>query len=153
MHPPRRRLLTAAASASLTTAMTDLAGGQIDAVLVDAATAGAYYTQGVRAVATTDAVRSTFMPDVPTLHEEGLTGFALIGWFAAYAPAGTPGDVVAILTDMIRSAVSSQTVADVYATFAMEPFAVHGAHLDHFQRAELDKWGQAVRAAGLAGTL
>jgi tripartite-type tricarboxylate transporter receptor subunit TctC len=138
---------------SLTDAMTNLAGGQIDAVLVDAATAGPYYKQGVRPVATTGSTRPVLMPQVPTLQEEGLVGFEVIGWFAAYAPAKTPPAAVAALTDMVSHAVKSKYVTDVYATFAMEPLDLSGDLLNAFQRAELDKWGKAVRAAGLAGTL
>lgn len=138
---------------ALTDAMTNLAGGQIDAVLVDAAVAGPYYKQGVRPVATTGPTRPALMPQVPTLQEEGLPGFEVIGWFATYAPAGTPAAVAATLTDMINHAVQSRYVSDVYAMFSMEPLALSGDRLNAFQQSELDKWGKAVHAAGLAGTL
>ncbi|EER60277.1 conserved hypothetical protein [Acidovorax delafieldii 2AN] len=138
---------------ALVDAMTNLAGGQIDAVLVDAAVAGPFYKQGVRAVATTGATRPALMPQVPTLQEEGLSGFEVVGWFAAYAPAKTPPATVAVLRDMVSKAVKSKYVTDVYTNFSMEPLDFSGNELDAFQRAEFEKWGNAVQAAGLAGTL
>lgn len=138
---------------ALVDAMTNLAGGQIDAVLVDAAVAGPFYKQGVRAVASTGATRPALMPQVPTLQEEGLSGFEVVGWFAAYAPAKTPPAAVIALREMMSNAVKSKYVTDVYSNFSMEPLALSGNELDAFQRAEFDKWGKAVQAAGLAGTL
>lgn len=138
---------------SLTDAMTNLAGGQLDAVLTDAGTAGPFYKQGVRPVASTGSTRSGVMPHVPTLQEEGLAGFEVVGWFAAYAPAKTPPAAIARLREMIRNAVKSKYVSDVYGTFAMEPLELSGDELAAFQRAELDKWGKAIRAAGLDGKL
>ena len=137
----------------LTDAMTNLAGGQIDLVIVDPGTAGPFYKQGVRPVATTVASRVPQYPDVPTLQEEGLAGFDVGGWFAAYFPVNTPPAMVNTMREMLDKSLQSKYVADVYRTFSMEPFALTGDQLVAFQRQELQKWGAAVRAAGLEGKL
>lgn len=134
-------------------AMTNLAGGQLDAIIVDAAAAWPYYKQGVRPVAATGATRVSILQDVETLQEQGLAGFELLGWFAAYAPARTPAAVVNVLTDAVRRASKSKYLQDFYAAFAMEPLDLAGEQLAAFQRTEIQKWGNAVRDAGLAGTL
>lgn len=138
---------------ALTDAMTNLAGGQIDLVLVDPATAGAFYKQGVRPVATTSASRASQYPDVPTLQEEGVAGFEVVGWFAAYFPAKTPPAMVAAMREMLGNALKTKHVADVYSTFAMEPLPLLGDELAAFQSEELKTWGKAVRAAGMEGKL
>lgn len=138
---------------NFTDAMSNLASGMIDLVLVDPATAGAFYKQGVRPVATTVATRLRQYPDVPTLREEGLKDFEVVGWFAAYFPAKTPPAAVAAMREILRAALKTKYVTDVYSTFAMEPLDAAGEQLDAFQRQELDRWGKAVRAAGLQGTL
>lgn len=138
---------------NFTNAMTDLAAGEIDVVIVDAATAGSFYKHGVRPLATTSARRSELLPDVPTLQEAGVKGFDLTGWFAAYAHVNTPPAIVAALREMIRDGVNSQYVSDVYRTTGMQLLDIAGEPLASFQERELDKWGEAIRAAGLENTL
>ena len=130
-------------------AMVGLAAGQIDIVIVDAATAGPFYKQGVRPIATTAAARTALHPNVPTMKEEGLADFEIIGWFAAFYPAKTPPAAVVAMRDMFDKAMKTKHVTDVYGVFAMEPMNLAGDDLDKFQRAEFDKWGKAVRAANM----
>lgn len=79
-------------------ALTDLMGGQIQAMFDTASSCLPYITSGkVRALAVTSAKRSVALPDVPTLSESGLTGFDIATWFGLMAPAGTSKDVVAQL--------------------------------------------------------
>ena len=79
-------------------ALTDLMGGQIQAMFDTASSCLPYITSGkVRALAVTSAKRSVALPDVPTLSESGLTGFDVATWFGLMAPAGTPKEIVAQL--------------------------------------------------------
>ncbi|MGO4308070.1 Bug family tripartite tricarboxylate transporter substrate binding protein [Cupriavidus sp. RAF12] len=79
-------------------ALTDLMGGQIQAMFDTASSCLPYITSGkVRALAVTSAKRSVALPDVPSLSESGLTGFDVATWFGLMAPAGTPKEIVAQL--------------------------------------------------------
>ena len=53
------------------------------------------------------------------------------------------------LQDILRTAVKAKYVTDTHGTFSIEPLPLFGSELDAFQRAELDKWGKAVRSANL----
>jgi tripartite-type tricarboxylate transporter receptor subunit TctC len=79
-------------------ALTDLMGGQIQAMFDTASSCLPYITAGkVRALAVTASKRSASLPDVPTLSESGLTGFDVVTWFGLMAPAGTPKELLARL--------------------------------------------------------
>ncbi|MEY4099003.1 MAG: hypothetical protein RL300_174 [Pseudomonadota bacterium] len=134
---------------NLTDAVLGLASSQLDMVIVDSATAGPYYTKGVRPIATTGATRTNSFPNTPTLREEGLADFEVVGWFAAYFPAKTPAAVTATMREILKNAVKSKYVSDVRNNFAMEPLELTGDQLDAFQRSELEKWGKAIRAANM----
>ena len=134
---------------NFTDALSNLASGELDTVIVDAATAGAFYKQNVRPLASAGSSRVALYPNVPTLKEEGVADYEVDGWFAAYFPAKTPPAIAAAMRDILRDALKTKYVAEVYGTFAMEPLDLFGDRLDAFQRAELDKWGKAVKAANL----
>ena len=134
---------------NLTDALTSLSAGQLDLVIVDPGTAGAFYKNRVRAVATTGAARMDSFREVPTLREEGLDGFELVGWFATYFPAGTPPAVVQSMRDILQQALKTRYVTEVQASYSMEPLNLAGAQLAAFQREELARWRKAVQAAGL----
>ena len=128
-------------------------GGSVDAFIADLATFNPFLTKGVRPLAVAGTSRLAALPTVPTFIEEGVSGVELIGWFAAYASSATPAPVVARLRDAMRQASQSKVVKDYLTTFNAEPFDLVGDDLAAFQRVEFDKWGKAVRDAGMAGTL
>lgn len=134
---------------NLTDAMSALASGQLDTVIVDAATAGLFYKMNVRPIAVTASARTSLYPDVPTLQEEGIKDYEVVGWFASYAPVNIDPQVAQTLRDIINKALDTKYVTDVRKSFAMEPLNLSGDALNNFQRSELKKWGEAVRAANL----
>jgi tripartite-type tricarboxylate transporter receptor subunit TctC len=70
-------------------------------------------------------------------------------WFAAYAPAGTPADVVAKLSDMLVKAARSPSAAPFYQSSGTEIFTSNPEDLRKFQAAETLKWGKIIKAAGI----
>jgi tripartite-type tricarboxylate transporter receptor subunit TctC len=128
-------------------------GGSVDAFIADLATFNPFLTKGVRPLAVAGKSHLAAIPNVPTFQEEGVSGIELTGWFAAYAPAGTPALAVAKLRDAMRQASQSKVVKDYLSNFNAEPFDLVGDDLAAFQRVEFDKWGKAVRDAGMTGTL
>lgn len=133
--------------------ISDLLSGRVDIYMTDPPVMIPLLSQGVRPLGAASLSRLSIAPDVPTFDEQGLTGFEVLSWQAAYAPAGTPEPVVAALRDAMRRAASAKIVVETIAAAASEPFNLYGDELATFERAEYERWGQAIREAGLAGSL
>jgi tripartite-type tricarboxylate transporter receptor subunit TctC len=135
---------------SMAEATTALVSGEVDLVMNDAATATAFYQSGrVHPLAATGAARMAGLPNVPTLREQGLADYELTGWLAMYFPAKTPPAVVAAMRDILREAVKSSYVAEARARASYEPLELSGDQVAALQRADSEKFGKLVRAAGL----
>lgn len=102
---------------------------------------------GVRILAIAGAARSPFLPDVPTLKESGVA-FSADGWFAFYAPARTPPDMLRRLENAILAAARSTQVKDRIQAMGFEPTSTSSAELAPIQRAEFDAWANVVKVTG-----
>ena len=102
-----------------------------------------------RAAPVSTRQRSPLAPDVPTIAEAGVKGYEMTYWFAAYAPAGTPPDVVARLSDLLVKAAKSNSAAPFYQASGTEVFTSNPEELRKFQAAETLKWGKIIKAAGI----
>ena len=130
--------------------MTDLLAGRIDGYFSPASTAMGHVRAGkLTALAVTDAKRSLFMPDLPTMIEAGVADFESVLWFGLAAPAGTPQPIIdklsraaneALKSDEVAKALQAQTVARIGGT--PEAFRAHMA-------SELKRWNAVVTGAGL----
>lgn len=131
-------------------AVTDLVGGQIDMMITDAAT-GLPQVQNnrLRALGVTGLKRSPLAPDVPTIDEAGVPGYEMGYWFAAYAPAGTPDDIVQRLSELLVKATEGKAAQQFYAQTGTEPATSTPAELASFQKAESEKWGDIIKKAGI----
>jgi len=136
---------------SNTLAVTDLLGGQIDMMITDSATGLPQVQAGkLRALGVSGAQRSPLAPDVPTIAESGVKGYEMGYWFAAYAPAGTPPDVVKRLNALlVKAARSDEAKTAFYAPSGTEVFTSTPEELKAFQAAEAKKWGEIVTKAGI----
>lgn len=130
-------------------AMTDLIGGQVMLFTADFAVMLPQVKGGkVRGLAVTSTKRSAAIPELPTVNEAlGLKDYELIAYFAAFAPAGTPPDVVAKLNAAFNAAAQSKDVQDKFAPigFVVEPGTP--ASLTERTRLETVKWGKAIKDA------
>ncbi len=130
-------------------AMTDLIGGQVNMFTADFGVMVPQVKGGkVRALAVTSTTRSPLVPDVPTVNEAlGLKDYELIAYFAAFAPAGTPADIVNKLNVAINAAASSKDIQEKFASigFAVEPGTPDA--LAQRTRAETAKWAKAIKDA------
>jgi tripartite-type tricarboxylate transporter receptor subunit TctC len=98
-----------------TAAITDLLGGTIDSVFLTAAAISTYIdAKQVRALAVTGTERVGSLPDVPTFKERGISGFENGGWFAMFAPAKTPDNIVAFLNTELHKIMAEP---DIQARF------------------------------------
>lgn len=131
-------------------AVTDLLGGQIDMMITDMATGLPQVKGGkLKALGVSTRQRSPLAPDVPTIAEAGVKGYEMTYWFAAYAPAGTPPDVVAKLSELLAKAAKSSSAAPFYQASGTEIFTSNPEELRKFQAAETLKWGKIIKAAGI----
>jgi tripartite-type tricarboxylate transporter receptor subunit TctC len=131
-------------------AMADLMGGQIQVFFPDMTTALPVIRGGkVRALAVTSNTRSSYLPELPTLHEAGLRGYEASYWFAAYAPAGTPPEVVSTLNKLINEGIRSEGASAFFRSASMEPFGTSPEELRDFTRKEIANWTSSIKAAGI----
>lgn len=130
-------------------AMTDLIGGQVMMFSADFAVTLPQVKAGkIRGLAVTSSKRSAAIPELPTVNEAlGLKDYELIAYFAIYAPAGTPADVIAKLNQAANLAANSKDLQEKFAPlgFAVEP----GTPDDLAKRGvkETAKWAKAIHDA------
>jgi len=134
-------------------AMNDLLGGQVD-FMCDQTTNTTSQIKGgrIKVYGVTTKTRVASLPDVPTMHEAGLSNFEVVVWHGLYAPKGTPKPVVVTLTKALQAAIKDPTVKQRFAELGAESVpesrATPEAHRA-FLKAEIDKWGPIIKKAGV----
>ena len=129
-------------------ALTDLVGGQISAAVMTVPDIAQLQRAGkVRALAVAGAKRSEALPDVATFREQGfdLEG---TGWYAVFAPAATPPDVVDRLAKQIAQAVQTADLRAWIEKGGMEATGTTPAELAAIVKADYGKWGPVIKASG-----
>src|SRR4051794_42464 len=131
-------------------ALTDVMSGQIPMMMVDLAVAMPMIAGGkVKAYGVTSAARIKAMPELPTIAEAGLPGYAATGWFSVVAPAGTPRPIVDRLNAVMTAYLRRDDVQDRLRTLAVEPLTSSPDELQRFIASEIAKWAQVVKDAGI----
>lgn len=129
-------------------AIPDLVGGQIQLMFDNMPSALPMAKEGkIRALAQTSAKRSAAAPDVPTVAET-VPGFEATSWFAVFAPAGTPKEVVARLNAELKRVFTLPEVTDKLKTLGLEPWISTPEELTRFQAGEITKWAKVVKDSG-----
>ncbi|MEA3023362.1 MAG: hypothetical protein QOK01_2214, partial [Alphaproteobacteria bacterium] len=105
----------------------------------------------LRALAYTGQARAPDLPGVPTMTEAGLPGMEIDGgWFGAFAPAGTPPEIVAKLAHEIDAALKTPELRERFRTLALHPVGNSPAVFAPFVAAEIKSYAEMVRAAGIS---
>ncbi len=131
-------------------AMTDLVGGQIPIVVTTTSDVLEQHKGGrIRVLATSDVKRSPFLPEIPTFKELG-SDIQGTGWYAFFAPAGTPADVIERINKGLVDAVRTEAVKDRLRAFGLVPTGTSAAELGRIQKADSELWQPAVKASGFA---
>ncbi len=102
----------------------------------------------VRALAVTSKMRSSALPDVPTVAELGYKDFEASTWFAMFAPASTPPDVLEKLNKEINKITLSKAVQDVFAAQSLDVMRLDRAAAKNYILQEEQKWSQVVKQVG-----
>jgi tripartite-type tricarboxylate transporter receptor subunit TctC len=130
--------------------MTDLLAGRIDGFFSPASTAMEHVRAGkLTALAVTDATRSTFMPELPTMIEAGVPNFESVLWFGFLAPADTPRPIIDKLSRAANEALQSDDVAKVLQAQVVARIGGTPEEFARYMEAEMKRWSVVVASAGL----
>ena len=131
-------------------ALVDLMSGQLQVMFANL-TAGLPHiqTNRVRALSVTGPRRSPLLPELPTVAESAIPGYAVTSYFGALVPAGTQPAIIARLNSEIIKAVHAADVQAKLAADAAEPAGGSPEEFAAFIKSEISRWGKVVKTAGL----
>jgi len=128
----------------------DTVAGQVQLMMPNLLTALPHVKSGrLRALGVTSAKRSAGVPDVPTIAQAGVPGYEAIQWYGLLAPAGTPREIVTKLHGEIVKILAAPDTREKLSSDGAEPVGSTPEQFAAFIRAETDKWGKVVKAAGI----
>lgn len=132
-------------------ALVDVMGGQIAMMFDQVSTSGPQVRGGkVRALGVTTKARSAVLPEVPTLHEQGLTDFEDVTWNGIVAPAATPKDVLNRLHGAVAKALSNPELQKKYLERGIELVASRSPEdFSAYVKSEAEGFARLVREAGI----
>jgi tripartite-type tricarboxylate transporter receptor subunit TctC len=132
-------------------AISALLAGDVQVAFASSALSLPYVRAGrLRALAYTGRARASYLPDVPTMIEAGVPDFEVdSGWQGLYVPADCPREIVAKLQGEVLAALGSPQVRERIAALGLEPVGSTPAEFALFVRAEIGKYAEMVRAAGI----
>ncbi|HVL35995.1 MAG TPA: tripartite tricarboxylate transporter substrate binding protein [Burkholderiales bacterium] len=128
----------------------DLAAGRVTMLFDNIVSAQPHLRSGaVKPLAVTTVKRSALMPELPTMAEAGLPGFESSAWFGLFAPAGLPPALQARLHEAALAALQAADARERLLAAGAEPAGGSGAELAALIRADIAKWGEVVKRAGI----
>ncbi|WP_313297221.1 tripartite tricarboxylate transporter substrate binding protein [Diaphorobacter sp.] len=132
-------------------ALNDLLAGQVDMTFTDILTAMPYIKTGkVKALGVATAKRSSAMPEIATIAEQGLKGYDVSVFFGVVGPKGMPADVVQTLNQSFGKVLDSDKVKKMFADQGLEASSDRTpAYLTRFIDSEVKRWGGVVKASGV----
>jgi tripartite-type tricarboxylate transporter receptor subunit TctC len=130
-------------------ARTDVIGGQLEMMFDAIPTMSEQIKAGkVKAIATTGAVRSTILPDVPTMSEAGVKGYEATLWLGLMAPKGTPPAVIARLNGELAKYTSSAEVKRAWGAQGATPMTMSVDEFTRYLNDDIAKWAKVVKFSG-----
>jgi tripartite-type tricarboxylate transporter receptor subunit TctC len=130
-------------------ALQDLLAGQVDFMFDGLGSSIQHIKAGkLKALAVSSAKRSFALPDVPTLAEAGITGYDAQTWYAIWAPAGTPKEIVAKMQQEIAKAMAGKEIRDIWNTLGAELGGQSSEDMNKLVASEITKWAKVVKDSG-----
>ena len=131
-------------------AITDLLGAQIQVMFTTVASCASLVAAGqLRAIAVTSAERSPAFPQLPTVSEAGVPGYAAEAWYGLYAPAKTPPDIIDRLNKSAAKAVQSEAFNKLGVNEGLVMVAEPPQALDRYFSGEEQRWRKVIQDAGI----
>ncbi len=130
-------------------ALQDLLAGQVD-FMFDGLGSSIQHIRGgkLTALAVTSAKRSPALPNIPTLAEAGIKGYDALTWYAIWAPASTPADIVNRMNAEISKALNSKELKDAWANMGADPGVGTPEVMAKLVDSEIKKWAKVVKDSG-----
>jgi tripartite-type tricarboxylate transporter receptor subunit TctC len=129
--------------------ITDLIAGRVQFAFEVGTAIMPFVESGqVKVLGVASLKRSAAAPDVPTLHEQGLTGFESSTWGVLLAPKGTPKDIIAFLNDAANKAIKTKEALDFFAKNGSEPKGGTPEECGAYMKQEREKWAPVILASG-----
>lgn len=132
-------------------AVTDLVAGRVSMMMGPASLLMPHVAAGrLKALASGSTTRLRSAPNLPTMAEDLLPGFEASIWAGLVAPAGTPGAVIAQLSEAANAALKSESVLAALNALGLDPLGGTPEEFAAFIAREINRWSAAAEAAGLA---
>jgi tripartite-type tricarboxylate transporter receptor subunit TctC len=142
--------LTTVAYRGAAPAITDLLGGQIDVIFTTVASAASLVGGGqLRALAVTTAGRSPAFPDLPTVAESGVPGYAAESWYGLYAPARTPAPIIERLNKAVAKAVQAAAFKRLESNEGLIMVGSSPEEFDRYVQDEEVRWRKLIKEANI----
>ncbi|MBI2223873.1 MAG: tripartite tricarboxylate transporter substrate binding protein, partial [Betaproteobacteria bacterium] len=103
----------------------------------------------VRALGITSSQRSSAAPQVPTIAEQGLREFEVIGWFGIFAPGRTPANVIKVLNDSVNKTIALPEIKERFAAEGVELAGGTPTEFANQVRSDIKKWNAVAKQAGM----
>ena len=133
-------------------AMTEVISGRVAAVFSNLLTAKPLIDSGtLRPLAVSGPKRVSIVPNIPTVSEAGVPGYAALQWYGLLAPAGTPDAIIHKLQTEVAHALQAPEVRERLAADGAEPVGSTPAEFAALIKADLEKWAKIARAANIQG--
>lgn len=130
-------------------ALVDVGGGHVDLLLDSMVSLLPLASAGkVRPIAITARKRSPLAPEVPTVQESGLPGFAYVSWYGVWAPKDTPAERVAALNAAINTAVRELARSGALASLGIEPVTESAEQFKRFIATDVMQGAELLKGAG-----
>jgi len=131
-------------------AMLDLLGGRVSVFFSTVAVARPHLQTGrIKGLGVTTARRSLALPDVPTIAESGLPGYAVSGWYGLVAPAATPKAAIGRLHSVVQVALRQTEIREKLLGVGIEVVDATTAQFGELITAEFAKWDKVVKPLGI----
>ena len=131
-------------------ALQDLIAGQMDVMFDGLGSSAQHIKAGtIRALAVASATRSAALPDVPTAAEAGVKGYIVATWYALWAVAGTPKEIVDRLVSETNKALAAPEVKTVWASQGAHTGPSNPKDMGGFVSSEIAKWARVAKSANI----
>jgi tripartite-type tricarboxylate transporter receptor subunit TctC len=133
-------------------AVTDLLAGHVNLMFAPAQTVMPYVREGrLKALALTGSRRSETLPDLPTVAESGLPGYAAVGWFGVLAPVATPKATVGKISADVNRVLAERELREKMLGLGADPSGDTPEEFARFIRDDQAKWSKLMKEAGITG--
>jgi tripartite-type tricarboxylate transporter receptor subunit TctC len=131
-------------------ALPDLLGGRISMMFLGAGDAAEHIPSGsIVPIGIASAERSSLLPNVVPLAEQGLVGFNAVTWFGLVAPSGVPGNIVDAYYGEISTSLSQLELRARLLQMGLDPLTMPSGEFGRFIASEVEKWGSVIRSVGV----